>query len=154
MLARYVFRRLLTVIPILLLASAGVFVMQAFLPGDLAVTLAGQDANKAEIASIRKTLNLNEPLWRRYITWLWHLLHGDLGTSYFTRGKVTTMISSAWVVTLSLVLGARIAVPDFVLGMLLLIILAVKLREFPIVGYVSPSHSIGSWLDHLVLPVA
>jgi ABC-type dipeptide/oligopeptide/nickel transport system permease component len=78
MLARYIFRRLLTVIPILLLASVGVFVMQAFLPGDLAVTLAGQDASKAEIASIRKTLNLNEPLWHRYITWLWHLVHGNL----------------------------------------------------------------------------
>jgi peptide/nickel transport system permease protein len=187
MLARYIFRRLLTVIPILLLASVGVFVMQAFLPGDLAVTLAGQDASKAEIASIRKTLNLNEPLWHRYITWLWHLVHGNLGTSYFTRGKVTTMIGSAWLVTVSLVLGAllvaailspiialvaarfeggwfdqlttvvasaSIAIPDFVLGMLLLLILAVKLRAFPIVGYVSPSRSFGGWLDHLALPVA
>ena len=49
--------------------------------------------------------------------------------------------------------SASIAIPDFVLGMLLLIILAVKLRAFPIVGYVSPSHSFTGWLDHLVLPV-
>ncbi len=186
MLARYVGRRLLTVIPILLLASFGVFAMQAFLPGDLAVTLAGQDASKAEIASIRKTLNLNAPLWHRYTTWLWQVLHGNLGTSYFTRGKVTTMIGSAWAVTLSLVLGAlivaailspilalvaaryeggwfdrlttigasaSIAMPDFVLGMLLLIILAVRLRWFPIVGYVKPSHSFSGWIDHLVLPI-
>ncbi len=183
----YVLRRLATAIPILLLASFGVFFMQAFLPGDLAVTLAGPDASKETIASIRKTLNLNAPLWDRYWTWLRQLLHGNLGTSYFTKAKVTTMLAKAWPVTLSIVIGAvvvaailsplialvaarfrggwfdqlttvgssaSIAIPDFVLGMLLLILLAVKARAFPIVGYVAPSHSVGSWLYHLVLPVA
>ena len=106
MLARYIIRRLLTVIPILLLASAGVFVMQAFLPGDLAVTLAGQDANKAEIASIRKTLNLNEPLWHRY----YHLARaptpGQPRHFVFHPGQGQHDDRTAWLVTLSLVVGA------------------------------------------------
>ena len=186
MLIRYIGRRLLTIIPILLITTIGVFAMQALLPGDLAATLAGPDATRAQVDSIRQTLDLNQPFVERYWTWLTHALQGNLGTSFITHATVTSTIASAWAVTASLVIGAlvvsvivspilaaaaanrpggwfdrlttvgsstAVAIPDFVLGMLLLVVFGVVWRVFPIGSYVSPSDSIGQWLDHLVLPV-
>jgi len=183
---RFVVRRLLTIIPILLVATMAVFAMQSLVPGTLAVELAGPAAGHAQVEALRHSLHLTQSLIERYWTWLTDALQGNLGTSFITHASVASTIASAWPVTASLVIGAllvsvilapivallganrpngwfdrlttvsassAVAIPDFVLGILLLIIFGVTLNWFPLGGYVSPSTSVVEWLYHLVLPV-
>ena len=74
-------RRLLQLIPVLFGISLVVFLIMALLPGDPALAILGPYANPESLAALRDELELDEPLWRRYIVWLADLLHGDLGRS-------------------------------------------------------------------------
>ncbi len=77
----YTLRRLLQLIPVLFGISLVVFLIMALLPGDPALAILGPYANPESLAALRDELELDEPLWRRYIVWLADLLHGDLGRS-------------------------------------------------------------------------
>lgn len=77
----YVLRRLLQLIPVLFGISLVVFLIMALLPGDPALAILGPYANPESLAALRDELELDEPLWRRYLAWLGDLLHGDLGRS-------------------------------------------------------------------------
>lgn len=99
-------RRILSIIPIVLVASFLVFCLEVFLPGDTAVNLAGPDASPARIEEIRQELNLDEPIPTRFVNWLGDAAQGDLGRSLFTRRDVADEILNRWVVTVQLVVGA------------------------------------------------
>ncbi|HLG67130.1 MAG TPA: ABC transporter permease [Acidimicrobiales bacterium] len=104
-----ILRRLLTLLPVLLLVSFGVFMLIALVPGDAAVTLAGgQNATPAQIAHVRQQLHLNDPLLVQYARWLWGALHLDLGTSLISGVPVSHDLASRLPVTLSLVLAAAV----------------------------------------------
>ncbi|GHE05637.1 glutathione ABC transporter permease [Defluviimonas sp. 20V17] len=79
---RYILRRLLSAIPVLLGITAIVFLIMAMIPGDPATALLGAYATPDNVARINKQLGLNHPLWYRYVLWLWNMLHGDFGRSY------------------------------------------------------------------------
>ena len=77
----YVTRRLLMMIPILLGVSLVVFVLIRLVPGDPVILLAGEDATPEAIRSLRQQWGLDQPLYVQYLTFLWNLLRGNLGTS-------------------------------------------------------------------------
>ncbi len=100
----YAFRRLLAVVPLLLLVSIISFGLVELAPGDAAVTLAGDQASVEDIQRVREALELDAPLVERYGSFLADVLSGDLGASLFNSQAVTTLVGNRLNVTVSLVL--------------------------------------------------
>jgi peptide/nickel transport system permease protein len=182
----YVARRLLTIIPLVLIISFVVFSMTFLIPGDPARILAGGlHASSGQVDAVRHQLGLNRPLASQYWHWLSHALTGNLGTSLFSHNSVAAEIRHRFPITLSMAAGAlvvilllgipagiaagtrpgrlvdrlvtvgtstAIAVPDFWLGIMLVIVFAVKLHWLPPIGYVPLTRSPVSWATHLYLP--
>jgi peptide/nickel transport system permease protein len=154
--SRLVFRRLLSVIPLLLVVSFGIFVLLALVPGDPAVTLAGGlNATPQSIARVRAQLHLNDPLVVQYWHWLTQVLHGNLGTSLSTNQPVAHQIATRLPVTLDLVLAS--AIVALVVGIPLGIISGVRpggsldtgARTFSTMGLAVPSF----WLAVILVSV-
>jgi peptide/nickel transport system permease protein len=103
----YIVRRLLALIPLMLIVSFLVYSLVLFLPGDPAVAIAGgADATPEEIERIREDLGLNDPLFEQYGRWLKNAVQGDLGESLYTKRSVSDEISTRFPVTFSVALGA------------------------------------------------
>src|SRR5579863_8126578 len=100
----YAARRILATIPVMLLVAFFVFSLLYIAPGDPAAIIAGDQATPADVERIRISLRLDRPYLVRFGDWLWHILHGDLGTSIFTNLPVTHMIAQRIEPTLSLML--------------------------------------------------
>jgi len=96
--------QVLTLLVILLAATALTFFITNVLPGDAAVAILGDSATPADIASLRTELGLDRNIVVRYVDWLSHALRGDLGKSYRTRENISTMIADRLPVTLELIL--------------------------------------------------
>lgn len=97
-------RRLVMMVPILFLASFMVFGMVLLVPGDPAITLAGENASEEQIEAIREDLGLNDAVWVRYGRWVGDAVQGDLGDSLFSGRSVTQSIKERLPVTMSLAL--------------------------------------------------
>jgi peptide/nickel transport system permease protein len=104
----FLVRRVLFGILVLWIISVVVFVMFFVAPHDVARLLAGRQANQAEIEAIRRSLGLNRPIQDQYFSWVWKLLHGDLGYSYHGSVPVRDLLASRLPVTASLAFGAAI----------------------------------------------
>jgi ABC-type dipeptide/oligopeptide/nickel transport system permease component len=104
--ARYVARRLLQLVPTLVAVSVLIFLMVRLIPGDPALLIAGENATPELLAAIRERLGLDRPLVLQYGTYLWSLVHGDLGTSVRTHRPVAEEIFSRLPATLELALAA------------------------------------------------
>ena len=91
---QYVLRRLLMMIPVVLIVSIIAFSLLYLLPGDPALAILGSElaGDKVLYAQMRAQLGLNEPLYVQYLHWLVQVLHGNLGTSVQTRQPVLSMI--------------------------------------------------------------
>ena len=89
----YIVRRILSTIPVMAVVAMFVFALLHLSPGDPAAIIAGDTATPADIARIHQALGLDRPLYVQFGTWVWHLLHGDLGISIFTNLPVTTLIA-------------------------------------------------------------
>jgi peptide/nickel transport system permease protein len=120
---KYVLRRLLLAIPVLLLSSLIVFGLMRVMPGDALIALMGESGNigERELAQVRHQLRLDLPYYQQYGLWLWQLVSLRPGDSIFTGEPITTSLSKAIPVTLeltllALVLGLLIAVPIGVLS--------------------------------------
>ncbi len=79
---KYIVKRILLLIPVLLGATFIVFTVMDMTPGDPAVSKLGVDATVEQIEALREEMGLNDPFLVRYGRFIWGLLHGDLGTSY------------------------------------------------------------------------
>ena len=102
----FIGRRLVAMIPLLVLITLGVYALVLLIPGDPARTLAGGlNAQPAEIARIRHQLRLDQPFFAQYWHWVTHAVRGDLGTSLFQHESVASVIGSRFPLTLSLALG-------------------------------------------------
>jgi peptide/nickel transport system permease protein len=102
---RYVARRLLAFIPVLVVASIIVFLMAHLTPSDPALVIAGGRQTSAEtLAAIRAKYRLNDPLPAQYIHWAGNALHGDLGESFKLKQEVGAMIGVRLPVTVQLIL--------------------------------------------------
>jgi peptide/nickel transport system permease protein len=102
---RFVMRRLVLSIPIVVLVSIMVFGLIHLIPGDPATVILGQEATPEAAAALRHELGLDQPLVMQYLTWLSHVLRGDLGRSLADRTPVIEQIRLRLPVTLELTLG-------------------------------------------------
>jgi peptide/nickel transport system permease protein len=120
---KYVVRRLLLAIPVLLLSSLIVFGLMRVLPGDALTALMAESGNvgERELAKLRKDLGLDRPYYEQYLIWLGQMIRLDPGYSIFTNEPIAVALKKAVPVTLELaalamILGLAIAVPIGVLS--------------------------------------
>ena len=133
----YIVRRILATIPVLVVVALFVFSLLHLSPGDPAAIIAGDTATLDDIARIRQKLGLDQPLYIQFVTWVWHLLHGDLGISIFTNLPVSKLIAQRVEPTVTLTISTLIisiaaAIPMGVLA----------------------AWRAGSWIDRLVMVFA
>jgi len=102
----YIFKRLLSTLPTLLLVSVGVFFLIRLIPGDPALVLLGEGADAASLAGVRADLGLDRPLPVQFLAWLEHAVRGDLGRSIVSGEPVSGLILEHFAVTAVVVLLA------------------------------------------------
>ena len=105
---RVIGARLASVPALLLIVTVLVTGMTALIPGDPAVTIAGENASPERVAAIRDHLGYDRPFVEQYTDWVGSAIRGDLGTSLFSEREVTTMLLDRLPVTASLTLGALV----------------------------------------------
>ncbi|QIO99288.1 ABC transporter permease [Bradyrhizobium symbiodeficiens] len=103
----FVVRRLLAILPVLLAVSLLTFLIASLLPGDLALVILGDQATPENVAALRRDMGLDQPLWWRYLSWLGHVLQGDLGRSFRTGQTVLQAVAERIPVSLELMLMAE-----------------------------------------------
>jgi len=118
---RYIARRLMLTIPVMLLVSMIVFSLINLIPGDPALLFAGNEAGKDVVEALRKQMGLDKPIVVRYLIWLGRLLHGDLGKSVRDGRPVLATLLLKLPVTIELAIVAltvawTIAVPAGVMA--------------------------------------
>ncbi|EDX84530.1 ABC transporter, permease protein, putative [Synechococcus sp. PCC 7335] len=99
---RYILRRLLQLVPVLLGISLLVFIFLHLIPGDPAVTMLGDRATPEAVEKLRERMGLNEPLPLQYLSFLGNLLTFDLGNSIFTGVPIAEEIRLRWPATFEL----------------------------------------------------
>ncbi len=106
---RFLIRRILTGIVVLWLVASAAFLLFFARPVEtVARQLAGRNATPAVINEVINQLGLNQPIATQYWHFIDHLLHGNLGYSYFTQESVNTMIRQDLPPTVSLVIGGMV----------------------------------------------
>lgn len=183
--AAYLTKRLLSLIPVLFVVSAAIFLIIHITPGDPAASILGMEASEEEIARLNEELGLNRPLHEQYIRWVAGLFRGDLGNSIFMRMPVTQAIAEHIGPTLSLAILAQLfalvlaipfgvlaawkrgsladytlmgasllgmAVPSFLLGLILMLIFGIRLGWLPVAGYKPLSAGLAEHVKFLILP--
>lgn len=90
---RYLIRRLIMMIPLIVLIAIIAFTLVRLTPGDPALVVAGSDASPAEVERIRREMGLDQPIWVQFLDWSRQVfLRGDLGTSLAQQQDVLEMI--------------------------------------------------------------
>jgi len=112
----YFFKRLLGLLPTLLIVAVLVFLFVHMLPGDPARLAAGQDADEATVALVRQELGLDQPLPRQFLNFFAKVAQGDFGTSMRTRRPVIDEISERFLPTLLLTLTSMVWAVIFGMG--------------------------------------
>ena len=116
--------RLLQAIPVLLGVSLAVFLMVHLIPGDPAALIAGTDATRADVETVRQSLGLDRPLPAQYATFVGKALTGDFGKSFRTGRPVLEEIVPRYLNTV--VLGAIAIAIAILIGMASGIVSAVR----------------------------
>ena len=185
-LRRFIARRLLSVVPILVGVSLVTFGLANLAPGDAIDLLVSFNPNisPTEIAQIKARYNLDEPVWSRYFIWLTSAVQGDFGVVISSNQPVSNVIVSrlpptvllgflGWLIALVIAIPAGIyaavnkdqlgddasrflalsgiSIPNFWLGLMLILIFAVWLNLFPVLSPEQPLLS-PSMLWFLLLP--
>ncbi len=99
---KYIAKRLLMLIPVIIGVSFLVFFIMAMAPGDTAKAILGEDAPVEALESLREELGLNDPVPVRYVNYMKGLLQGDLGESYKSGRPVFDEIMERFPATLEL----------------------------------------------------
>ena len=133
----YILRRILSTWPVMGIVALFVFSLLYIAPGDPAAVIAGDQASPADVERIRQGLGLDRPFLVQFGSWVWHILHFDLGTSIFTNLPVSEMIAQRIEPTLSLM----------ALTLVLTILIAVPLG-------VLAAWKAGSWIDRTIMGFA
>lgn len=175
--SKYIVRRILIMIPVLIGVSIIVFSLMHLTPGDPVQIMLGDMAPQAQIEQMRESLGLNDPLYTQYFTFIRNTLLGDFGTSiYFDRpvidlirerikftailslagmavsyiiafpvGIISAVKRNSWFDDFGMVFAlAGISMPNFWLGIMLILLVSLKLDLLPATGA-------GTW-RHLILP--
>ena len=99
---KYVLKRLLMLIPVIIGVSFLVFFIMSLSPGDPARTILGETAPIEAVEALREELGPNDPVLKRYVDYMGGLLHGDMGTSYKSNRPVFDEIMGRFPATLKL----------------------------------------------------
>ena len=99
---RYVVRRLLLLVPVLLGVSVIIFMVLHLAPGDPAEIMLGSQATQADLERLRAELGLTEPLYVQYVHWLGLVARGDLGRSIWMKRPVLNEVLGRFKATLVL----------------------------------------------------
>jgi peptide/nickel transport system permease protein len=185
--AKFVLRRLLAAIPVLVGGSIVVFLMLKLVPGDAARTILGQAASEERVQALREVLGLNRPIYEQYFRWLWQYLTGQWGMSLVYTTPIKDLLFTRFLNTLILTAGSLVLVlavaipvglisgtrrfsffdrssmlfaligaslPQFWLGLMLILVFSLRLGWFPATGMYSMRGDQGlvDLLHHLVLP--
>ena len=127
--ARYIFRRLITGVLVVLCVTIIIFGIMQAMPADPVELLAGPRVSADKIAEMKARWGLDKPVPVQYLYWLRNILHGDFGTSITTKQDVSYLIMQRLPFTLMLT-GAAILV-EYLLAVPLGLIAAVK-RDKPL----------------------
>ena len=184
MIAAYVARRFLLMIPAMLAMSVLVFCIVRLVPGDPAKAILGLRASPESVAALRQELRLDDPIWVQYGHWLGNVLQGDLGVDYnshepireqlLTRLPVTLeiavlamLMSAVMAIPLGILAAVKrgpadaassalgligISIPDFWLGVMLILLVSLVLGWLPSSGWVPLRESVWDNLRHVILP--
>ena len=117
---KFIVKRLLLGVLVLLGTSIMIFTIARVVPGDVAKIALGSRASEAAKEALREELHLNDSLAVQYIKWLGDALHGDFGNSFITKRAVSADVAQFLPATLELVLisGIFIVIGTFALGIL------------------------------------
>jgi len=129
----FIWNKIVRLVLVVLAVTALTFLMVNLLPGDVADMIGGQGASQEDIQTIRKGLGLDRNIIVRYVTWLGHLIQGDLGQSYLTQESVLHVIMIRLPVTVELL----------IISQLLTLLLALPAGIFS-------AYRNGSFLDRLI----
>ncbi|MDP9891179.1 glutathione transport system permease protein [Variovorax boronicumulans] len=125
----YFLKRLLGLIPTLLIVAVLVFLFVHMLPGDPARLAAGQEADEQTVAMVRAELGLDKPLPQQFVSFFTHMLQGDFGTSIRTRRPVSVEIAERFFPTVMLTITSMVWAVIF--GMGIGIVSAVYRNKWP-----------------------
>ncbi|MCL2006661.1 MAG: ABC transporter permease [Treponema sp.] len=121
---KYIVKRILQMIPIIIGVSFVVHMLLSFSPGDPARMILGIQAEQEDVDALREALGLNDPVLVQYFSYMRGAVTGDLGVSYTTRQRVADMISVRLPATLILSFGSLFTI--MIIAIPLGIALAVK----------------------------
>lgn len=113
---KYIAKRIISMIPVLLGVSLIIFTILYFIPGDPARMILGDEAEEVAVQELREEMGLNEPFVVRYVKYVGDLLHGDMGVSYVTNQPVANEVFSRYpttivLATVSTLVAVLIAIP-------------------------------------------
>lgn len=105
----YVLRRVVASVGLLAISSVVIFCLMRVIPGDPTITKLGANPTNVDpraLRALRHQLGLDQSLFHQYIHWIGGILHGNLGSSYYSQFPVTTLVSERIGATLELAVGA------------------------------------------------
>ncbi|HUB41232.1 MAG TPA: ABC transporter permease [Streptosporangiaceae bacterium] len=105
---RLILKRLLSGIVVLWIISIAVFALFFIAPRNVAREIAGRQATPLTVELVTRRLGLGRPIIDQYGSFVWNLLHGNLGYSYYSSEPVTSLIASRIGVTASLTIGGAV----------------------------------------------
>lgn len=105
---KYLARRLIESIPVVVGVSVLVFMLLHLIPGDPATTILGERATEENVAALRERLGLNRPLYEQYFIWVGNLLQGDLGNTVRGNIPVADEIAGRFPATIELAVSALV----------------------------------------------
>lgn len=151
----FIARRLLAIIPVLVVVALFVFLVLRLTPGDPAALIAGDNATSEQIIGIREKLGLDQPIWQQFGIWLGNMLQGNFGESFFFKRTVAELIAQRIEPTLALgictlIFAVAVSVP---LGVLAAYkqgsMLDRMVMAFSVLGFSVPSFVIGYCLIYV-----
>lgn len=170
---------------VLAIVTVITFSLLYLMPGNPAVALLGPDASSEQVAALRASMGLDDPLPVQYARWVGNAVRGDLGVSVRTRlpiaeTVVTHLLPTLFLVFYSVLIAVvvgipvgviaalkrntsadtfgtmlamtGIAIPNFFLGILLILVFSVWLGWLPAIGYTSPTDDLLDHLRRMILP--
>jgi peptide/nickel transport system permease protein len=106
--ARYIAKRLVLLVIIIIFVSIATFFLVHLLPGNPATTILGPNATAQNVATVNRELGLNRPLITQYFIWIGHVFQGNLGQSFTTHESTTTIIAQSFPIDLELIIFSQI----------------------------------------------